>query len=742
MDVTQELTKEQEKKRDGFYNLMNKIQLSNTMFSSQENDFLKATYNVNEEYAFIFKNKEDNVIYQAVYKEGELDRIVPNNRKLVNETNTDLDLSDPRKYEILDISNSVKRMEQSVTARLNQRDRESIDTLYKEFQEMLSIGQRINEDEKYNELVQDIETLNKQYEVSPSDGIEKEIDKLEELKSSFRLNYKKNSNVEIQKKLESFQKKLNSVVESENELVSILSDYIDKTESAIGDSNITQGNDQEIILELDHHKNRLETSITRLNDLERLQELTNVLSNINYQSIRDQYNLNELYKGTNLEKSSLEFLEEIDSEIPFQKGFEQRLSKELERNGESFALSLAVNHQITDPREKLKLHLMNYNNIQEFIQQPYQALNKEDVERLRGFSYESLERAVDLVNDELSKNHTNNIRLNRSIFVSPDAPEEKQKSYDKLFENLRPVSMLQDKEINLINIHEISSGYGSRVSEFWHKGLLNAVNNYVTTETGYTNEGALEEADKSIQVLSLKGLVRTPVQSQELNKNLEVINDVSNTLETHIEHLESLKADEWEKESVEQEINEAKEMKAFLKDYYEHVVENVLTDKEKTSVVKSVVSEVDKQMIEIKDIEVEGVKNDTSKALNPEYEQLLKKIEELEKLVGEKEKRSITESFSESVKTGISNELEKMHSVISKIGEQIQEIKNNIKQFTYGKVESVYKIANKTIDALDKRVQGIKNNIEKELEEVQEKINETPKEKEKNQVPKEVELER
>lgn len=741
MDVTQELTKEQEKKRDGFYNLMNKIQLSQRGFSSQENDLLKATYSVNEEYEFIFKSREDNVIYQAIFKDGALNRITPKNEKLFNELNADTDLSDSRKYEILDISNSVKRMEQSITARLNQRDKESIDTLYKEFQEILSIGHRINEDEKYKELVQEIETLNQQYQVSPSEKVEKEIDQLEEIKSSFELNYSKNSNIEIQKKLESFHEKLTSVVKSENELVSILSDYIDKTENVIGDPNISQGNEQEIILDLDHNKNRLETSITRLNDLERLQELTNVLSNINYQSIRDQYNLNELYKDTNIDKSSLELLEGIDSQIPFQKGFEQRLSEELKINGESFALSLAVNHQITDPKEKLKLHLMNYNNIQEFIQQPYQPLNKEDIERLRGFSYESLEKAVDLINDELSKNHTNNIRLNRSIFVSPDATEERQKSYDKLFQNLRPVSMLQDKEINLMNIHEISAGYGSRVSDYWHKEILNAVNNYVTTKTGYTKEGTLEEVDKSIQVLSLKGLVRTPIQSQELNKNLEVINDVSNTLETHIEHLESLKPDDWEKESVEQEINEAKEMKAFLEGYYEHVVENVLTDIEKTDVVQSIVSEVDKQ-IETEGIEVEGVKKDSSKALNPDYEQLLKRIAELEKLVDGKEKRSIAESLSESMKTGVKSELEKMHSVISKIGEQIQEIKNNIKQFTYGKVESVYKIANKTVDALDKRVQGIKKNIEKELEEVQEKINETPKEKEKNQVPKEVELER
>ncbi|CAI6330588.1 hypothetical protein [Bacillus subtilis] len=741
MDVTQELTKEQEKKRDGFYNLMNKIQLSQRGFSSQENDLLKATYSVNEEYEFIFKSREDNVIYQAIFKDGALNRITPKNEKLFNELNADTDLSDSRKYEILDISNSVKRMEQSITARLNQRDKESIDTLYKEFQEILSIGHRINEDEKYKELLQEIETLNQQYQVSPSEKVEKEIDQLEEIKSSFELNYSKNSNIEIQKKLESFHEKLTSVVKSENELVSILSDYIDKTENVIGDPNISQGNEQEIILDLDHNKNRLETSITRLNDLERLQELTNVLSNINYQSIRDQYNLNELYKDTNIDKSSLELLEGIDSHIPFQKGFEQRLSEELKINGESFALSLAVNHQITDPKEKLKLHLMNYNNIQEFIQQPYQPLNKEDIERLRGFSYESLEKAVDLINDELSKNHTNNIRLNRSIFVSPDATEERQKSYDKLFQNLRPVSMLQDKEINLMNIHEISAGYGSRVSDYWHKEILNAVNNYVTTKTGYTKEGTLEEVDKSIQVLSLKGLVRTPIQSQELNKNLEVINDVSNTLETHIEHLESLKPDDWEKESVEQEINEAKEMKAFLEGYYEHVVENVLTDKEKTDVVQSIVSEVDKQ-IETEGIEVEGVKKDSSKALNPDYEQLLKRIAELEKLVDGKEKRSIAESLSESMKTGVKSELEKMHSVISKIGEQIQEIKNNIKQFTYGKVESVYKIANKTVDALDKRVQGIKKNIEKELEEVQEKINETPKEKEKNQVPKEVEIER
>lgn len=741
MDVTQELTKEQEKKRDGFYNLMNKIQLSQRGFSSQENDLLKATYNVNEEYEFIFKSREDNVIYQAIFKDGALNRITPKNEKLFNELNADTDLSDSRKYEILDISNSVKRMEQSITARLNQSDKESIDTLYKEFQEILSIGHRINEDEKYKELVQEIETLNQQYQVSPSEKVEKEIDQLEEIKSSFELNYRKNSNIEIQKKLESFHEKLTSVVKSENELVSILSDYIDKTENVIGDPNISQGNEQEIILDLDHNKNRLETSITRLNDLERLQELTNVLSNINYQSIRDQYNLNELYKDTNIDKTSLELLEAIDSHIPFQKGFEQRLGEELKINGESFALSLAVNHQITDPKEKLKLHLMNYNNIQEFIQQPYQPLNKEDIERLRGFSYESLEKAVDLVNDELSKNHTNNIRLNRSIFVAPDATEERQKSYDKLFENLRPVSMLQDKEINLMNIREISAGYGSRVSDYWHKEMLNAVNNYVTTKTGYTKEGTLEEVDKSIQVLSLKGLVRTPIQSQELNKNLEAINDVSNTLETHIEHLESLKPDEWEKESVEQEINEAKEMKAFLEGYYEHVVENVLTDKEKTDVVQSIVSEVDKQ-IETEGIEVEGVKKDNSKALNPDYEQLLKRIAELEKLVDGKEKRSIAESLSESMKTGVKSELEKMHSVISKIGEQIQEIKNNIKQFTYGKVESVYKIANKTVDALDKRVQGIKKNIEKELEEVQEKINETPKEKEKNQVPKEVELER
>ncbi|MHC6167488.1 hypothetical protein [Bacillus velezensis] len=741
MDVTQELTKEQEKKRDGFYNLMNKIQLSQRGFSSQENDLLKATYSVNEEYEFIFKSREDNVIYQAIFKDGALNRITPKNEKLFNELNADTDLSDSRKYEILDISNSVKRMEQSITARLNQRDKESIETLYKEFQEILSIGHRINEDEKYKELVQEIETLNQQYQVSPSEKVEKEIDQLEEIKSSFELNYSKNSNIEIQKKLESFHEKLTSVVKSENELVSILSDYIDKTENVIGDPNISQGNEQEIILDLDHNKNRLETSITRLNDLERLQELTNVLSNINYQSIRDQYNLNELYKDTNIDKSSLELLEGINSHIPFQKGFEQRLSEELKINGESFALSLAVNHQITDPKEKLKLHLMNYNNIQEFIQQPYQPLNKEDIERLRGFSYESLEKAVDLINDELSKNHTNNIRLNRSIFVSPDATEERQKSYDKLFQNLRPVSMLQDKEINLMNIHEISAGYGSRVSDYWHKEILNAVNNYVTTKTGYTKEGTLEEVDKSIQVLSLKGLVRTPIQSQELNKNLEVINDVSNTLETHIEHLESLKPDDWEKESVEQEINEAKEMKAFLEGYYEHVVENVLTDKEKTDVVQSIVSEVGKQ-IETEGIEVEGVKKDSSKALNPDYEQLLKRIAELEKLVDGKEKRSIAESLSESMKTGVKSELEKMHSVISKIGEQIQEIKNNIKQFTYGKVESVYKIANKTVDALDKRVQGIKKNIEKELEEVQEKINETPKEKEKNQVPKEVELER
>ncbi|QII26966.1 hypothetical protein G3M81_23030 [Bacillus paralicheniformis] len=700
MDINQDLTKEQQDKRDRFYRVLDRIQLSHeNALPPEDNDLLKATFTPEQNYSITFIHKEDKRTYQAIYKGGDLERLVPENENLVEDLQTSLGLD---KTIILDVSNSIIELEQSINQQLSQPN------------------------------------------VNKSEGLVQELSKV--IPSQ-------NSIVNNQNKLNDFNKRIDESIRDQKELVQTFEEYLDRTEAVKEHPEVRDQYKQDLLLKMDQINDQYEKSVEHLNELEKLKSLTNVLSNINYQSVREQGKLSELYSEN---QRTAGMLIALDPKIPFQRGFEQRIEEVFSKQGSSFALGLAMDHQVADPKEQVKLHLLNYNNIQEFVNQPYQPLDQKMVERLREYSYESMEKAVNIVNEELSKNHTQDIRINRTVVVAPEAKEEKQRAYDQLYENLRPVAMLQDKEINLMNIHEISSGYGSRVSNHWHKEIINSVENYVMSHTDYrSKEGyiPLDEVDKSIQILSVNGVKRTELQSQELNKSLSVINDMSVALDRRVKHLESQEPNR----TIEKEINEVKEMKKFMENYHEHVVENVLTQKEKSEIVQSVVLEAEQltenQSKDIQDHQdtvrnTESANNKSSSA-DLDYYDLVKRIAELEKMANKKEQRNILGSVSESVKNGIKNELEKLNNAVEKIGKQVQELKENLKQFTYGKVESAYKIANKAVNSLEKKVHGMKESIQKELEDVQEKMNEKSQEKnseemkgQESQKPKEVEIER
>lgn len=655
MDINENLTVEQQNRRDSFYRLINRIEIFQGAISPEESDFLKATYNPDEQYRITFTTNDDSRMYEATYKGGELVRLIPENEDLFHGLQTGLkdDLAEKEKTTILNISNPTVEIEESISQKIIQPTPYSVSDL------------------SSNEL-------NK---ILSNDNL-----------------------VEIQKSLNEFNKKVDVLLEQEKSLYESLEDYSNRTEQLEEHPQLRDEYKEEVLLKVDEFNHMLENSIDRLNGLEQLQSVTQVISNINYQTLREENMLESLYYDEENfvdVTGPVKSINSLNPEMPFQRGFEQRFEEE-QLQGSSFALSLAMNHQITNPKEQVKLHLMNYRNIQDFINQPYQPLDKEQLENLRQFSYQSMERAVNVVNKEFAKNHEQSPLVNRTIVLDSKATIEKQQSFDKLYNELRPVAMLQEKQINVFNIAELSSGYNSQVSDHWHKETLKVVDNYLMTNTSYPTKNdnyiSLDEIDKGINVLTLKGVQRTDIQNEELKQHLETIN---NTIGSLNEKLELLEPHENRKEVVQ--------MLDYMEKYYENIIENQLTIEDKGNMIQEVYQE----------------NNGTSF----DYKQLIERIAELEKMVSDKEKKNLFNDLSDNLKNNVKNELEKMQQRVEKISEQISAIKGNFKQFTYGKMESVYKVAFKAIDKLDQKVQSMKTEIEKDLEDVKEKMQEKPKEK-------------
>ncbi|MCM3405522.1 hypothetical protein [Cytobacillus oceanisediminis] len=659
MDINSNLTLEQQKRRDKFYRLINRIEVfQEEGISPEESDFLKATYHFDEPYKIIFRTNDDSRMYEATYKGGDLVRLIPSNEQLfegLQEGYLD-DLADREKTTIIKVSNPTVEIEESIIQKINQPAPYSISSL-----------------------------------------------------SSVELNeiLLKNDPVEIHKSLNVFNKKVEVLLEMENSLYHSLEEYSQKTKELESHPQLREEYKEEVLLKVDEFNHWLENTVDRLNTLENLKSLTQVVSNINYQTIRESNRLSELYfdkDNFNELNDSIKLMNELNPEYPLQRGFEQRFEEEQQAHGPAFALSLAMNHQITDPKEQVKLHLLNYKGIQEYINQPYLNIDKHEINTLRNLSYQSLDRAVKVVNKEFELNHEANVSVNNSLVIlsSEENQDLKQKSYDALYEQLKPIPMMQAEKINIFNIAEASLNHNSKVTDYWHQETLKMVDNYVMTNTDYQSQDnnyiPLNEVDKSIGILTLRGIQRTDSQDKELESHFSIINKVIVSLEQKLAL-----------SSPNENTGEIKQMIDYVNDYYGNVLENQLTSQDKQNSLQSVYSANDKE--------------------GPDYVKLLKKIEELEEMVREKSSIQPFENISNSIKNNVKNELEKINQYVEKISYQISTIKDNLKNFTYGKMETAYKIAFKAVDKLDQRVQNIKSEIQKDLEDVKEKMQEKPKEK-------------
>lgn len=407
MDFNQGLTLEQQKRRDSFYRLINRIELfQDEGISPEESDFLKATYHPDEPYKIIFRTNDDSRMYEATYKGGDLVRLIPSNEQLfegLQEGYLD-DLADREKTTIIKISNPTVEIEESIIQKINQPHPYSLSTL-----------------------------------------------------SSVELNdvLIKKDPIEIHKSLNVFSKKVEVLLELENSLYQSLEGYSQKTKELESHPKLREEYKEEVLLKVDEFNYWLENTVERLNTLENLQSLTQVISNINYQTIRESNKLSDLYLDTenfNELNESIQLVNELNPDYPLQRGFEQRFEEEHQSQGPTFALSLAMNHQITDPKEQLKLHLLNYRGIQEYINQPYNVLDKYEIYTLKELSYQSLDRAVKVVNREFQLNQESEVSLDGNLVIGSNEKNKalKQKSYDALYEQLKeqlkPIQIKQDEK--------------------------------------------------------------------------------------------------------------------------------------------------------------------------------------------------------------------------------------------------------------------------------------------------------
>ncbi|MFE5473801.1 hypothetical protein [Bacillus safensis] len=609
--------KTDESPKEKFHSLLDTLHLP-----LYDQDFLKASYSDEEKYTITFISQDDNKTYQANYKGGVLERLTPENTKLEENIKEKNDLS---KMVVLDASNSLVDLSQSISQRLVQPN--------------------IN---KASELVLELP---------------KHLPK-------------SSTTVQDQKKLNDFNNKIDQFISEQKELVNTCEGYLDKTDLIKKQSN--EPNRQEFLLKIDEINNQYEKAIKNLNELEELKSLTNVLSNINFQHVRENGLFSELY-SENLQNVGM--VSALDPKIPFQRGFEQRMQEVFAKEGASVALGVALEHQVSNPKDQITLHLMNYKNIQEFTSKPFQELDKKTTDKLREYSYSSLEKALSIVNEELTKNHGKPMKITRDIVVDPKEKENKNKSYEKLYSKLRPVVMLDDKEINLSNIQEIASNYGSSVEDQWNKESVKLIDNYIVNTNYSAKDGyvSLYDTIQNIQTLAMAGAKRTGIQSDELLSNLEVVHDMSEALVKDIDHLKK-------HDASQKEIQEVERMVSFLDSYHNHISANVLNKKEQNQIVQEVTGRSD-------------------------YSELVERIAVLEKQLKEKEQGN---NLIGSVKNSIKKEFEKVNKVINEFREKVDKVKTDISEFSFKK--SAYKIANSALTTLDNKVVGIKEKIQKELE--------------------------
>ena len=732
MDINENLTVEQQSQRDSFYRLINRIEIFQKSISSDESDLLKATYSPDEDYKITFYTNHDSRLYEATYTGGELVRLIPENDDLFTSIKGKArdELATPDETTILKVSNPTIELDESIVQQINAP-----------FPSATT-----------NEL------------------------------NDILLN---ENPVDLQQELTEYGKRLELYLESEKELLQTLETFSERTKDLEEHPQLREETKEDVLLKVDEYNHLLELSIDRVNELEQRQSFIKVLSNVNYQSIRQDMLLESYYlDDANYTDVTLpvKAIGNLDPSIPMQRGFEQRFEEEQKR-GASFALSLALNHQINDPKEQLKLHLNNYRNIQDMINQPYQPFGNEQLFNLREFATESINRAIEVVNKEFQKNHQLDIKFNRSIGFVPDIVD---KSNEEAYKLLRPVAMLQEKEINLFNITEQSSGYESQTYSHWHKESLKAIDNYLMTNTDYSSlkdtYKPLEEIDQSISVLILKGNDKTELQNVELNKHLEVINNAVRALD---EKLETLEPNENRKEIVQ--------MRDYMNQYYENGLWNQLSinthieqgskdshehdfnmslaqeqikshvlewcnvdhvdqlDKEDHEILQeflhlttnyksqdqfeenlyTVYGNSDVEWLNLKNLAIIAdsgkeqtltQQNELTDEKSPDLKLLLDRIAELEKSVNKVEDRYVNVFTSLSgLKNTLKTEVGKIQDQLQKIGEQIESVKDKFKQFTYKKMESAYKVAFEQVDKLDNKVKKLKNSIENDFEAVKQK---------------------
>jgi hypothetical protein len=669
------LTEEQVKKRDSFFRVLNQVEVFQNGVEPETNDILKASYTPESEYKITFKENDNDRIYQLTYEGGEIKGLVPENEAVMDKlTNSPSDyfLTDNTKTSILNVSNTFLLEQESITQKINTREQMKND--YFEVEKAVK------------EIVHSTDTL------------------------------------EVYNRSKEVTNKLKLLIERDNELVEDLYVHESRT-SALDSSFLRDENKDEILLELHELHNKVEPIGFGLNELEQTQQWLEVASNSAFNELRETNRLNEVFKG---KEEIVQVLENTNSDAPFIRGFEERIETAVLDKGKSYVTDLTVNYQVTEPHDKIRHHLMNYYSNQDFANRPYSYFNLEEQNKVYQKSYDALDKAISIFNENMAKNEHSNYQINQEDYIKVYGGN-KEAAYQEMKSLVYPAMLIKD-DLNVFKMGDASTSHTIQQRDYWDKTALVAIERYVQTNTDIRKPKEYQYTD----ILDVHGTTqhilssydeRTPAQEVMLEHNLKKISEITDALKRNVTELNT--------NSPQIDTKEQREMINFMETYENKIIDK-LRDKDKENIVNvALENKANEQVNNIAD-------NKPNKEIN--YKELLQQIADLQDQVQtlvRQETYNPISSMSDSMKENFKENIDKVNDKLKVFANTISEVKNSLVNYSNQKVESMYKFAYNIMDKLDEsvkkidgKIQDVKKDIEKDIENVQSKTKEPEKQKE------------
>ncbi|MCM3227573.1 hypothetical protein [Terribacillus saccharophilus] len=465
--MKERLTPEQENNKEKFFYLLDRMDSVNRSVTDQSEDlkFLKATYKPEMEYKVTFKHNSDRKNYIATFKNGTLESLYPKNKDLQN---------DIAKY--------------------------PIDTLtYEPVDYTISNEASIARDRATFEIAK------------------VHYDRFD-FQSDMQAAMNNTNSIEKFEMITTIGESLAARIREEKVISDNLDLYLDATKNVT--KELSSFERQELETDIDFYKHLSEDSIKSLNEFENAQQLIGVLKNQTFQQIREEGRIPEFFKDHPLShENQLTF---IGKNVPFTRGFEDRLMDNISLSHNDVR-ELAITHAIQEPTEQIKHHMNNYKLLEEqsLVTSMY---DYETTFRLKEESFNEMDKAFNIA-EKTIKNEMKieePFKLNREVYLIPkfdmrahevlgereemDAYHkvfsEKQNWYKEAFETLRPIPLMQEEDLSLINILERSQNYSEVAVKYWGREVLSHIDNQLEL---YTNEQehlySLVDADKNIEYI-------------------------------------------------------------------------------------------------------------------------------------------------------------------------------------------------------------------------------------------------